>query len=29
MDDVAYARVAGTNRLRLSKRLSVAPIKRG
>jgi serine/threonine-protein kinase RsbW len=29
MDDAAYARVAGTNRLRLSKRLSVAPIKRG
>jgi anti-sigma regulatory factor (Ser/Thr protein kinase) len=29
MDDVVYARVAGTNRLRLSKRFPVIPITRG
>lgn len=29
MDDVAYVRVGGTNRLRLSKRLPVTPTTRG
>jgi hypothetical protein len=29
MDDVAYARIADTNRLRLSKRLPITPSTRG